>query len=84
MGVALHKCSLSPQPLLILVLSNKLCTQFSSVQSLDQLGHHGDMRNDSAEILFQSFLQKALVSSSGMGRDVKKVKVKVDFAHNLV
>ena len=30
-----------------------------------------DMRNDSAEILFQSFLQEALVSSSGMGRDVE-------------
>ena len=28
------------------------------------------MRDDSAEILFQSFLQEALVSSSGMGRDV--------------
>ena len=26
--------------------------------------------DDSAEILFQSFLQEALVSSSGMGRDV--------------
>ena len=29
-----------------------------------------DMRNDSAEILFQSFLQEAFVSSSGMARDV--------------
>ena len=28
------------------------------------------MMDDSAEILFQSFLQEALVSSSGMGRDV--------------
>ena len=28
------------------------------------------MRDDSAEILFQSFLQEALVSSSGMGKDV--------------
>ena len=28
------------------------------------------MRDGSAEILFQSFLQEALVSSSGMGRDV--------------
>ena len=27
------------------------------------------MRDDSAEILFQSFLQEALVSSSGTGRD---------------
>ena len=30
----------------------------------------GDMRDNSAEILFQSFLQEALVSSSGMGRNV--------------
>ena len=42
----------------------------SSVQSLDRLGHWGDMMNDSAEILFQAFLQEAIVSSSGMGRDV--------------
>ena len=41
-----------------------------SVQSLDQLALWRDMREDSAEILFQSFLQEALVSSSGMGRDV--------------
>ena len=30
----------------------------------------GDVRDDSAEILFQSYLQETLVSSSGMGRDV--------------
>ena len=29
------------------------------------------MRDDPAEILFQTFLQEALVSSSGMGRDVQ-------------
>ena len=29
--------------------------QFSSVQSLDRLGRRGDMRDDSAEILFQFF-----------------------------
>ena len=44
--------------------------QFSSVQSLDRFGRRGDMRDDSAEILFQSFLQEALVSRSGMGRDI--------------
>ena len=43
---------------------------FRSVQSLDRLGRRGDMKNDVAKILFQSFLQEALVSSSGMGRDV--------------
>ena len=45
-------------------------TMFSSVQSLDQFSCQRDMWDDSAEILFQSFLQQALVSSSGMGRDV--------------
>ena len=38
--------------------------------ALDRLDHWGDMKEDSAEILFQSFLQEALVSRSGMGRDV--------------
>ena len=28
------------------------------------------MRHDSAQILFQAFLQEAIVSSSGVGRDV--------------
>ena len=41
-----------------------------SLQSLDRLGRRGDLRDDSAEILYQSFVQEALVSSSGMGRDV--------------
>ena len=40
-----------------------------AVRSHDRLGHQGDFRDDSAEILFQSFLQEALVSSSGTGRD---------------
>ena len=31
------------------------------------------MRDDSAEILFQFFLQEALVSSSGMSRDVRSL-----------
>ena len=30
----------------------------------------GGMKDDAAEILFQSFLQEATVSSSGMGRGV--------------
>ena len=41
-----------------------------AVRSLDRLGRRGGMRDDSAEILFQSFLQEALVGSSGMGRDI--------------
>ena len=40
----------------------------SSALSLDRLGRRGDMRDDSAGTLFQSFLQEALMSSSGMGR----------------
>ena len=40
--------------------SRLLHNQFSSVQSLDRLGHGGggDMTDDSAKILFQSFLQE--------------------------
>ena len=38
--------------------------QFSSVQSLDQLGLQGNMRDDSAEI--QSVLEEPLASSSDM------------------
>ena len=30
--------------------------QFTSVQSFDRLGRRGDMKNGSAEILFQAFL----------------------------
>ena len=33
-------------------------------------GGGGDMTDDSADILFQSFLQQAVVSTSGMGRAV--------------
>ena len=39
-----------------------------SLQSLDRLGRQGDMKDDSAETLFQSFLQQALASSCGTGR----------------
>ena len=46
------------------------CDMLSPVWSLSQLGHLGGMTADSAEILFQCFLQEATVSSSGMGRDV--------------
>ena len=37
----------------------------------------GDMRDDSAEILFQYFLQEALVSSSGMGRYVHSLMLSI-------
>ena len=37
----------------------------------------GYMRNDSAEVLFQSFLQEARVSSSGVGKDVHTLTVSI-------
>ena len=37
----------------------------------------GNMTDDSAEILFQSFLQEALVSSPGMGRDVHSLMLSI-------
>ena len=51
--------------------------EFSSVQFLDQLGHQGYMRDNSAETLFHSFLQEALVSSSGMGRDIHSLMLSI-------
>ena len=53
--------------------------QITSVQSLDRLGRLGDMRDDSAEIFFQSFLQEAIVSNSGMGRDVHSLMLSIHF-----
>ena len=47
-----------------------LMFQFSSVLSLDALGRREDMTDDSADSLFRSLLQEALVSRSGLGRDV--------------
>ena len=46
--------------------STERSLRFSSVQSLDRLGRRGNMRDVSAEILFQSFLHEALVNSSCM------------------
>ena len=40
------------------------------IQSLGRLARRGDMTDDSAQILFQFFLQEAVVSNSGMGRNV--------------
>ena len=57
--------------------SNHTKPQFSSVQSLDRLGRQEDMRDDLAEILFQSFLQEASVSSSGIGRDVHSLMLSI-------
>ena len=51
--------------------------QFSSVQSLDRFGRRENMRDDCTEILFQSFLQKAFVNSSGTGRDVHSLMLSI-------
>ena len=50
--------------------SNLSGVQLNLVKALDRLGRLGDMRDDSAEVIFQSFLQEALVSSSGTGTAV--------------
>ena len=55
--------------------------QLSLVQFLDRLGRRGDWRDDSAEILFQSFLQEAVVSSSVMGRDVHSLMIIINNIH---
>ena len=49
----------------------------SSVPSLERLGCREDMREISAQILFQFFLQEALVSSSGMSRDVHSLMLSI-------
>lgn len=40
--------------------------RFSSVESFGRLGRVGDIRGDSVDIVFQSLLLKATVSSSGL------------------
>ena len=51
--------------------------QFSSVQSLDRLGRRGDLRDDSAQIFLQSFLQEGLVSNFGMSRNVHSLLLSI-------
>ena len=74
-------CALHQSTQYHMVVRSKACgerggthtgVQFSSVQinPLTDWVVGGDMGDESAEILFQSFLQEALVNSSGMGRDV--------------
>ena len=71
-GRGLSQCAVR-----IVIFGDHETAQFSSVQSLDQLGRRRDLMDDSAEILFQSFLQEALVSSSGMGRDVQALMLSI-------
>ena len=52
----------------------------ASVQSLDRLDCQGDVRDDSAEILFSlSFLWEASVNSSSFGRDVHSSTLSIPF-----
>ena len=59
------------------VLYNCGHLQLSSFQSLDRLGRRGDVRDDSAEIFFQPFRKEAIVSSSGMGRDIHSLMLSI-------
>ena len=56
---------------------NKQSSPISSINFLDQLSCQRDMGDNSAEILFLTFLQEALVSSSGMGRDVHSLMLSI-------
>ena len=47
-----------------------LLSQFCSFSPLTDWVVEAELRDNSAEVLFQSFLQEALVDSFGMGRDV--------------
>ena len=66
------KLSMPTSTAMLIVANTKLSSvQFSLVQFLNQLGCRGNMTDDSAEILIQSFLQEAPASESGMDRDVR-------------
>ena len=54
--------------------NNNSSVQFSP---LTDLVVREDMRDDSAEIPLQSFLQEALVSGCGMGRDVHSLMLSI-------
>ena len=54
-----------------------IVAMFSSIQSFDWLGLRGDMKDNSAETLFLSFLQEALASNSGISRDVHSLMLPI-------
>ena len=64
-AVALASCSFRGEVLI------------TSSQSLDRSGLQGESRNESEEILFQSFLREVLVSCSGMGREVHSLMLSI-------
>ena len=65
-------------------LSSSSFAKFSSVQPFDRVGRRRDMKDDPAEVLFQSlslsiffFLREAIVSSSSTGADVHSSKLSI-------
>ena len=75
MGPFRHKCRHSIVEIIFTpILIGCRSVQFSA---LIRLGHQGHMRNDSAEILLQSFLQEAHLSSSGIGRNVHSLMLSI-------
>ena len=56
----------------------RLSSKLGSVQPPSRLGHQDYMRDDSAEILFQSFLRKAIVGSFGTDRDVHSLTLSIN------
>ena len=50
-----------------LLVSKYGLVRFSSVQSFDRLGRRGKMKDDSVEIIFQSFLREVIMRSCDMG-----------------
>ena len=48
-----------PEEHVLVKLRKELVSKFRLVQSFHQVGHWGDMADDLAEILFQSFLREA-------------------------
>ena len=61
----------------VLNARKELQSAYYENQSLDRLGRRGDMRDDSAEILFQSFLQEAIVNCSDTGRDLHSLTLSI-------
>ena len=59
-----------------IIIAKVISIQFSP---LTDWTVRGDMIDDPAEILFQSFLQEAPVSSSGMGRDVHSLMLSIQY-----
>ena len=66
-----------PMTSLILLCGGHEHTTFISSVQFSPLTDSGGMRDNSAEILFQTFLQDALVSSSGMGRYVHSLVLSI-------